>query len=202
MFEIMTVCTGNICRSPLAEQILRTGLAGLPGTIVSAGTQGLAAAPMPAEAQRLATAYGVPAEMSSAHRSRPLFEQHLMSPDLVLGLSREHRRRAVEFAPSKLRYAFTVREFARLAADTPDEAIISAADGAGDDVKARLRAAVTTVGSRRGMILPPEDPADDDVVDPYRRSWETYLLSGEQMVPALDQVIRVVKLAVPTQRAS
>lgn len=199
MFEILTVCTGNICRSPLAEQVLRTRLANLPGIVSSAGTYGLDNAPMPSDAQKLALQYGVPPEMANAHRSRPLFEQLLSSPDLILGLSREHRRRIVELAPSKLRYSFTVREFARLAADTTDDEILAAAEAGGADPKQRLRSAVVAVAAHRGLVLPPADQADDDVVDPYRRSWETYELSGTQLMPALDAVTRVVQLAMAAQ---
>ena len=42
------------------------------------------------------------------------------------------------------------------------------------------------------------DTTEDDVVDPYRRSWETYQRSAAQLVPAIDEVARVVRLAVTT----
>jgi len=195
VFEIMTVCTGNICRSPLAEQLLRTRLADLPGRITSAGTYGLDAAPMPAPAQQLAAQYGVPAVMADAHRSRRLTPAQLETPDLILAMAREHRRGVVELAPARLRAAFTVREFARLAADTAD-AEIQKAVAVHQDASARLRAAVAVVASHRGMILPPESADDDDVVDPYRQSDAVYQRSGQQLVPAIDQVVRVVRLAV------
>ena len=197
MFEIITVCTGNICRSPLAEQLLRTRLAGLPGSVNSGGTYDMGGAEMPAEAQRLAAEHGVPADLSTEHRSQLLNARMLAAPDLILAMAREHRRAIVELAPARLRSTFTLREFARLAADTPDAEIITAADSAGEDPSARLRAAVASVAAHRGVSLPPADPADDDVIDPYRRSWNTYQLSGSQLVPAIDEVVRVVRLAVP-----
>ncbi|MBD7958569.1 low molecular weight phosphatase family protein [Microbacterium sp. Sa4CUA7] len=197
MFEIITVCTGNICRSPLAEQLLRTRLAGLPGTVNSGGTYDMGGAEMPAEAQRLAAMHGVPAQLSAEHRSQTLTSRMLASPDLILAMAREHRRAVVELAPARLRSTFTLREFARLAADTTDAEIVAAADGAGTDASARLRAAVASVAAHRGVSLPPADPADDDVIDPYRRSWNTYELSGSQLVPAIDQVVRVVRTAIP-----
>ena len=154
------------------------------------------------EAQQLAAQLGVDADMSAAHSATPLTEKALRSENLVLvlGMAREHRRRIVEFAPSKLKSTFTVREFARLAADTPDADIVASADAAGTDAAARLRAAVSTVAAHRGMSMPPADPADDDVIDPYRRSWKTYELSGSQLAPAIDQVVRVIRLAVPAAR--
>lgn len=196
MFEILTVCTGNICRSPLAEQLLRVRLEPLGGTVRSAGTMGLDAAEMTREAQKLAAGLGVPAEISAAHRSRYLMERDLDSPDLILAMARDHRRRIVELAPSRLRSAFTLREFARLAADTPDAEILAAAAEAGANAGARVRAASAAVASHRGVALPPADPGDDDVVDPYRRSWNTYQRSAGQLAPAIDEVVRVVRLAV------
>lgn len=198
VFEILTVCTGNICRSPLAQTLLQSRLADLHPIITSAGTQGLDAAPMTDEARRLASELGVADELSAAHRSRYLTELDLASPDIILAMSREHRRRVVELAPHRLRSTFTAREFARLANDTSDADIVQAADAAGTAPSARLRAAVATVAGMRGASAPPADPAEDDVVDPYRRSWETYQRSAAQLVPAIDEVARVVRLAVTT----
>lgn len=196
MPEILTVCTGNICRSPLAEVLLRTRLAPLGVQVASAGTHGLDGYGMTPEAQRLAADLGVGAELASAHRARYLTGAELGTPDLILAMSREHRRRIVELEPSRLRSAFTVREFARLAADTPDDDIVADAAVAGPEASTRLRAAVAAVAAMRGMSAPPADPADDDVIDPYRRPWETYQLSAQQLVPAVDQVVRVVTLAL------
>lgn len=195
MFEIMTVCTGNICRSPLAELMLRTRLAGLPGAVSSAGTQGLDSAPMPEEAQRLAAGFNIPANIVAEHRSRWMTPAHLQTPDLILAMAREHRRAIVEIDPRRLRSTFTVREFARLAEDAADDEIVSAAR-AHSEAGAQLRAAVEVVAGHRGLVMPPADPEQDDVVDPYRRSWNTYQRSADELAPAIDQVVRVVRLAV------
>ena len=196
VFEILTVCTGNICRSPLAAVLLQQALAPLGARVTSAGTQGLDAAPMTPEAQRLAVELGADAAAVDAHRSRYLTEFELSSPDLILAMSREHRRRIVELAPARLRQTFTVREFARLAADTADDDIRGAADAAGTDASARVRAAVAAVAGMRGMSAPPADPAEDDVIDPYRRSWETYQRSAGQLAPAVAETVRVLTVAL------
>ncbi|MDE0545403.1 low molecular weight phosphatase family protein [Microbacterium sp. C7(2022)] len=196
MFEIMTVCTGNICRSPLAAELLRTRLSEFSPTITSAGTRGLPAAQMTPEAQRLAIDRGVPEADAAAHRSRFLLEQFLVSPDLILAMTREHRREIAELAPSRLRHTFTVREFARLAQGVSDEQIVDAASAAGADPSARVRAMAALVASQRGLALPPADASDDDVIDPYRRSWETYLRSANQLEPAVDAVVHAVTVAL------
>ena len=118
-FTILTVCSGNICRSPLAEQLLRAGLAGIDGvTVGSAGTIAMVGAGMPAEAKALAVRYG--STDAESHQARQLDEQAIRDADLVLGLAREHRRAVVELVPAATRRTFTLREFARLAASVTD----------------------------------------------------------------------------------
>lgn len=197
MFEVLTVCTGNICRSPLAEQLLRLHLTTRKAAVSSAGTRGLRSAPMTPEALALADQLGVPTADSTAHRSRFLTEQHLVSPDLIITMTRDHRRQVVELAPSRLRSTFTAREFARLALEVTDDEIRDAADRAAVQTPgARVRAAAALVANRRGMVLPSDKPQDDDVIDPYGRSWQTYELSAAQLTPALEQVVRVLTAAV------
>ncbi|WP_367641063.1 low molecular weight phosphatase family protein [Microbacterium sp. SYP-A9085] len=193
---MLTVCTGNICRSPLAALVLQQHLGPFGARVSSAGTRGLASASMTPEAQTLAAAMGVAADESSAHRSRFLTEPMIAPADLVLTMTREHRREVAELAPARLAAVFTVREFARLAADVPDVEILTAADAAGPDAAARVRAATRAVASRRGLVLPPADPSDDDVIDPYRRPWAVYQQSASQLAPALNRVIRTVRAAL------
>lgn len=195
--EIMTVCTGNICRSPLAELLLATRLADLGAEVHSAGVRGLSAAPMTPEAIDLAIEYGVAEADADAHRSRFLTEAMLVSPDLILAMTREHRREIAELAPARLRSTFTVREFARLAASLSDDDVADAVADAGPDATPgdRVRAAAAAVAGRRGLLPPPADPADDDVIDPYRRDWSVYRTSADQLVPALAEVERVIRIA-------
>ncbi|MFT4306368.1 MAG: low molecular weight phosphatase family protein [Microbacterium sp.] len=196
VFTVLTVCTGNICRSPLAALVLRMRLADLGAAVESAGTRGLPDAAMPEEAVQLAVEAGVPATAAAAHRSRFLTEQHLAAPDLILAMTRDHRREIAELAPTRLRSTFTVREFARLQAEFSDDELRRAADAGGADAGARVRAMAASVAGARGVVLGPAEPADDDVIDPFGRSRETYQRSGEQLMPALDGVTRALRLSV------
>ncbi len=196
MFEILTVCTGNICRSPLAAVLLQSRFGGPDVIVASAGTRGLNAAPMTPEAVRLASELGGDVEMATAHRSRPLRDQDLVSPDLIIALTREHRTRILDISPARMRSTFSAREFARLASAISDDDIRESIAGAGAEPTARMRAAVRAVSGMRGSVRPPVDPSDDDVVDPYRRPWSTYQRSAAQLMPAIDQVTRVLQLAI------
>ncbi|TFD16296.1 low molecular weight phosphatase family protein [Cryobacterium sp. TMT4-10] len=185
-FSILTVCSGNICRSPLAEQLLRVGLASWPQVqLASAGTIGLTGQGMPEQAADLSRHFGGD---PSAHVAQELTEQHLQSADLVFAMSREHRRAIVELMPRAIRYTFTIREFARLIAELTDDDLDGAAALPLDDVAGRLSTLIGLAASQRGAVAPLVSADDDDVVDPYRQSDEVYVESARQLVPAINAV--------------
>lgn len=194
-FSLLTVCTGNICRSPLAELHLARGLADLASVSVSsAGTMAVDDDVMPDQARALARSFDLEPD---EHRARFLFERDVRDADLVIALAREHRRAVVAMHPRASRYTFTLREAARLARDVTDDEIATALSALADDASEadRLRAVVELLASRRGTVEAPEDPLDDDVVDPYRRSDETFAESGRQLVPAADVVADLLRRA-------
>ena len=88
--RILFVCTGNTCRSPLAEAIARRILAdsGKENVIVeSAGTHAWEGAPASDEALLI----GVERNLDlSGHRSRRLTPEMVEASDLVLVMSPEH----------------------------------------------------------------------------------------------------------------
>ncbi|MBN9213019.1 MAG: hypothetical protein BGO45_03630 [Microbacterium sp. 71-36] len=180
-FSVLTVCTGNICRSPLAELILAASLSDIPDVRVeSAGTGALVGHGMPDPALRLARDDGLAGE---SHRARQISEKLVSDAGLILALSREHRRAIVSLVPSAVRRTFTLRELANIvpAAQSSDsynvpESVSGPAEG--------LRDAVALAARLRGTVPPPEDPAEFDVIDPFRRSEATYQLSYEQLKPA------------------
>jgi protein-tyrosine phosphatase len=194
-FSILTVCTGNICRSPLTAQLLDLGLRGVSGVnIASSGTGALIDFPMPDLAQTVARTLGVSAP--ETHRARALAVSHLREADLVIALSREHRRAVVEMLPRGARHTFTLRELARLLEDVPDEEFEQARPLDETDAAGRLRALVEIAASRRGMIPPPAVPDDDDVIDPYRRAESVYWASADQITPAVGVLLNQIKRAI------
>ncbi|GAA4524627.1 low molecular weight protein-tyrosine-phosphatase [Brachybacterium paraconglomeratum] len=91
-YRILTVCTGNICRSPMAEYALREALdhAGLGDRteVASVGTTGWEmGAPIDPRAGALLRRHGIDA---AGHRARQLEEDELRRADLVLALDHDH----------------------------------------------------------------------------------------------------------------
>ncbi|WP_087062482.1 arsenate reductase/protein-tyrosine-phosphatase family protein [Corynebacterium glutamicum] len=195
IFRILTVCTGNICRSPLAEQLLKSVLRGVAHIeFDSAGTQAMVDNPMPEHS--LAIAKNNEVSDAELHRGKQLLEVHLDSADLILAMDRGHRRKIVELSPRATRKVFTVREFKRLIDVTTDEHLreeIATSDGT---PAGRLRAAVEAARLGRSDLLPLEDPADDDVVDPYGKEKAVYDASAQQLIPVVADVASYLKRAL------
>lgn len=189
--RFLTVCTGNICRSPLAQLLLRQDLSNLPVTVSSAGTHALVGEQLPSMQQDIARALGIPTP--ETHRGEQLELSHVNRVDLVLAMERDHRSALVRLSPKILRQTFTLREFARITRFIPDEELMIE-DAA--DVQQRLRHAIETVAINRGLVPPPEDPADYDVVDPYRRSPEIYNASRDQILEAVNAIAAYFRRAV------
>lgn len=196
MVEILTVCTGNVCRSPLAAAMLHVQLAQSGFVTRSAGTRGLTDAPMTRQTIELARSFGIPDDILVSHRATALTEDLLQTPTLIFTMTRDHRREVVELAPSRVRATFTIREFARLADSLTDHQLHTAANVGGSDPASRVRAMSAAVASQRGLVVSPAELTADDVIDPYGRSQRTYQLSASQLTPAVNSAVRALKLAL------
>ena len=180
-FTVLAVCTGNICRSPALELLLR-GV--LDGSVVvgSAGTHALVGRPVPEPMADLLTADGFPPAGFAARQLVPaLVEQ----ADLVLALTPEHRALVVEHVPAALRRTLTVRELGRLSSTLRPGTVT------GRDDAARLAALLPAALQERPRHAGQQH--DDGVVDPYGRGAATYRRAYEQIVEALTPVLAALR---------
>lgn len=201
--RVITVCTGNICRSPIAEQALRARLADFEPvirgalTFASAGTIAQPGQAMPDEAADWSRKLGGD---PSAHGATFLTEAVLKDATLVLAMSREHRTKVLSLAPALMRRTFTIREFARLLSTVPEGELLAALDGplVDNTPEARLGALLGALADGRGLVAA-GSAGDDDVVDPYRQADSVFALASEQMLPGIDAVHRLLASSVVWQ---
>ena len=112
--RILTVCTGNICRSPVAERLLQAGLDQVkPGAfrVRSAGTRAMVGDPVQPLSAGIISTYGGTPEGFAARQLTPAI---LRDADLVLTMAARHRGEVLQLDPSLLKRTFTIREFARM----------------------------------------------------------------------------------------
>ncbi|GAB3279051.1 low molecular weight phosphatase family protein [Sinomonas notoginsengisoli] len=185
-FRIVVVCTGNVCRSPLAAALLRDALEEIsPGSfsVDSAGTHALVGQPAQPGSAEIARELGTSLDRFSAQQ---LTEAMVTGADLILTLSTEHKGRVLSLAPGALKRTFTLREFARGLADL-GAGIVEPATGPSDHVAQAWRHLVARVWERQAQSFR-RRAEEDDVTDPYRLGPDAYARMREEMVPALEVV--------------
>lgn len=162
--HILFVCTGNICRSPIAERLTRAYAAReeLDIEASSAGTRAAIASSMHPEAARVLETLGGTASDFTARQLKPRMAS---TANLILTMTRVHRDNVLSLAPHKLNATFTlseasglvtecgaeqIKDLSLLRAKLPPYARLDIEDpiGHGTDVFAR-------VGALISQLLPP-----------------------------------------------
>ena len=192
-FVVLFVCTGNICRSPMAERLFeaRTDPA-LPLRTASAGTSGLTGWGMDAPSALVLRELGGESDGHSAVR---LSRRLIGRADLILTAEIQHRDAVVHADRSAVSRAFTLREFGRLGAGLGPLPQPPSAN--------ELRGRVAQVAAGRAA-QPLGGPEIDDIADPYGASIDVVRACGSQTAAAVDAVIDalgLLRLAAPVPGA-
>jgi protein-tyrosine phosphatase len=120
MSGILVVCTGNVCRSPMAEGFLRAALIERLGedapSVRSAGTAGWEGSGATREAIAAAGERGIDIE---SHRARTLDRSLVRDADLVVCMAAEHREAVASLDPDARDRTFTIGELVRLLETDP-----------------------------------------------------------------------------------
>jgi protein-tyrosine-phosphatase len=106
--KVLVVCTGNTCRSPMAEGWLNAKLAGKGWTAESAGVAAWDGSPASPEAVEAMREIGVDI---AGHRSRGLSRGVVDGADVILAMTEGHRREIARRFPEAEQKTFLVHGF-------------------------------------------------------------------------------------------
>ena len=165
--NVLFVCTGNICRSPMAERVC-WGVADRANVDIAASSAGVGALngrPMHPFTAEVLTENGFDA---TDFESRYLLPRVLADADIVLCFTREHRAACQRMLPVRWRRMFTLVEF--------DELTSAVAEGGIDAVMAE-----------RGRI---DTNAESlDIVDPMGQPKEHFGRVYQQIAPRVEALV-------------
>jgi protein-tyrosine phosphatase len=113
MADVLLVCTGNRCRSPVADALMWRALRdrGIDATTTSAGLLE-PGAPLPPETVRVLARYGIEGR---GHRSRQVTPELITDTTLVVGMERSHVRAVSVLDAAAWHRTFTLKELVRRA---------------------------------------------------------------------------------------
>lgn len=177
-YTFMTVCTGNICRSPLAEQLFESRL-GAPYRFLSSGLHAVPGAPMDslsaAESKKLGgTPQGISTQIS---------EDLVAQSDLILTMTQAQRDSVASRFPSALKKSYSIGEFAKIVTTFPNALQVEHTDPfapASPFINAaRFRGAITLI-------------TDDDVPDPIGQDPSVHARVAQQISRYIDQIVGVL----------
>lgn len=107
--SILYVCTGNVFRSPVAEQMRRRLLGDSNVKVESAGILEYKGGPLPRKITRLAKSYGVDL---SLHKPRQMSAEMVDAADLILVFDRKQVGEVVKMFPKARGKTQTIKTYA------------------------------------------------------------------------------------------
>ena len=142
--NVLFVCTGNTCRSPMAEHLFRRMLADAGRTEVKVRSAGIAPAMslgLPMEAASALAEEGV---RNVSHRPSGLDRAAVEWADLILAMERAHRDAIVGRYPAAAAKTFLLKAHAGIAGE---ESIADPFGGSADEYRAALAEIKTALGA-------------------------------------------------------
>jgi protein-tyrosine phosphatase len=196
MLDILFVCTGNLCRSPMAEALFQSKLTrDYPSLtslalVHSAGTSAIEDNPATSTAVQAMDLWDVDLE---PHRASELTITQLRDADIVMTMAREHLLSIERIYPRALRKSTTLKHIASFSESiiaSLGEETVQGEDEARKRIASifeLLRDAPHTDG-----FLADIQSRSSDIIDPIGSSLQVYLGVAEDIESSLDKAMRAL----------
>jgi protein-tyrosine phosphatase len=186
MKRILFVCTGNTCRSPLAEGLMRklAEEAGLGVEVRSAGVYASDGTAISHHSAAILREQGAGADLSSS----ALKQEHIRWADLILTMTTGHKSAVLQRFPEAVEKTHALKEFVEVGED-----VLAAIDErekliAELQLKQALSQEITREERARLDQLEREIP-DFDIQDPFGGSLEQYRQAAVEIEAGLRKLI-------------
>lgn len=186
MRRILFVCTGNTCRSPMAESMMRHLMKerGIEAEVRSAGVSAWNGTPMSDHAQQV---------LQHRKMDNPDFSSQLLSAslvewaDLVLTLTSGHKRHVLQLFPEVSEKTFTLNEYAN---QSQQDSSLEEWTSFTAELQMKIAQGIqpTEEEITRYYTLQQKLP-NMDIADPYGGSLEDYQMTAQEIEAAINKIL-------------
>jgi protein-tyrosine-phosphatase len=185
--NILFVCTGNTCRSPMAEVFLRhlAEDAGLAVTVQSAGIAASQGAPMSRHSATIVEKNG----LRQQHHSQAASSKLMTWADLILTMTVSHKRALIQTFPHALDKIHLLKEYVE---DNPEVlSVISESESFFSELEMkRVLSQSITLGERQYLWELENRLPDYDIFDPFGGNLNDYERCAAELHLQINKLVR------------
>lgn len=190
MLRILFVCTGNTCRSPLAEGLLRVKVQkeGLAAEVRSAGVSAVTGGAISRNSDAILKEAGFRDKISSL----AIEQAEVQWADLILTMTVGHKRSVVQRFPDVVDKIYTLKEYVE---DSPEVLrALEERERLAAEIQLKQALAQTVSSEERSRYLQLERSIPDyDISDPFGGSLDIYRATAEEIGQCLDKLVQKLR---------